>query len=396
MSQPPVPPLRRSSVKFTKQKLLLDQRHEAERTRKAAQKSTETLASWESGEYWAYRKEESKANMKMVEIDRELEIESQGTNLTSTNYLKRKAEVEEETESAERKIRRYEARSRIVEAAKTTNFPSIRASYLELMLTLLTKTSRNHQSAFVKELESKYGHQKFGKAKHVWSPVIGDWVARGDVKAAHLFPLSLGQKSMNFIFGPEAQDEMNRAPNGLFLQSSIEQAFDQHQLIIVPCGEENRPQEWKFLILDKGGLSNTKLHILGAQSTFANLHERKLIFQPGNDFRPRARYLYFHYVMAMLKLGRRNKDGRAQISAHMSELTTPVLTKVWATQGRYLRQNMIRAFIEGIAHDSPEADSEMLMEHAKEKENVTDEMIEMIETAKAIVVESDEEDSDDD
>jgi hypothetical protein len=153
------------------------------------------------------------------------------------------------------------------------------------------------------------------------------------------------------LFYIEAQDETNRAAKGLFLQYSVEQAFDHHQLIIVPRGEETKPQEWKFLILDKEGLINTKLDF-SVVKTFADLHERKLIFQPGNELRARARYLYFHYILAMLKLGRRIKEGRAQITAHMPELTTPALTKVCATQGRYFKKNMIRAFIEGTAHDS--------------------------------------------
>jgi hypothetical protein len=34
---------------------------------------------------------------------------------------------------------------------------------------------------------------------------------------AHTFPLSLGHKSMEYIFGEDAEDEINKARNGLFL-----------------------------------------------------------------------------------------------------------------------------------------------------------------------------------
>lgn len=91
---------------------------------------------------------------KILEIDQELEVGSESYNPPSSNYLKRKVEVEEETAFAERKLRRFEARSRIVEAENNDKFPTIRASYLELISSLLTKKSRHYQSAFLMELEN--------------------------------------------------------------------------------------------------------------------------------------------------------------------------------------------------------------------------------------------------
>lgn len=69
---------------------------------------------------------------------------------------------------------------------------------------------------------------------------------RVGVKAAHIFPLSLGQPSMTYIFGEETAREINSARNGLFLQPEIENAFDRHQLTIVPANGETLPQEWQI------------------------------------------------------------------------------------------------------------------------------------------------------
>ena len=102
----------------------------AEETRKAAKRSTDSLASWDSAQYWQYRKLESQASLTINEVDNEIEKENTGSE--AQTYRKRKRELEEETESACRKITRYEARARIIEAAKTTNPASIRASFLEL------------------------------------------------------------------------------------------------------------------------------------------------------------------------------------------------------------------------------------------------------------------------
>ena len=388
MSQVPVP-ARASSKDFSAK---IARRQEAKKTKRDAQKSTDSLASWESADYWTYRKQESEASMTIIEIDQEIAKDTTGTD--DNPFLKRKAELEDETEAAERKIRRYRARSQFVEAAKTINPVSMRASYLELMMSLLSKTSRSSQSSFMLDLKEKYGEKKVEKARWVWSPVEGDWVDKRDVKAAHLFPLSLGQDTMTYIFGEEVKEEMNKAPNGLFLHHSVEGAFDNHQLIIVPCEAQTQPQEWRFLVLDRGGLWNTPLRVLGPGCTFADLHGRQLIFEPNHPFRPRARFLYFHYVIAMLRLGRGQKAEKAGVSRYVPELTAQAVSKVWTTQGRYLRENMIRAFIEGIGHEDTTDVSNEMLSHAMA--DLPNETARMIETAQQMKVESDEEDSSDD
>ena len=388
MSKAPEPPARESSKAFSE---LYRQRKEAEETKKAAKRSTDSLASWDSAQYWYYRKQSSQASLVITEVENE--IEKQKTGSEAQDYQKRKREFEEESESADRKIRRYNARARIVEAAKTTNPTSIRASFLELMLSVLSKTSRANQSNFTRDLAERYGTKSVGKFKYVWSPVKGDWVMRGSVKAAHLFPLALGQATMTYIFGSETDHELNRAQNGLFLDPNVEEIFDKHLLTIVPF-EEGSP-DWKIIILDRSGIWNSPAPFLGENKTGADLHNLKLVFQPGNPFRPRARYLYFHYVMAMLKIGRSSQKEKAGHSSHMAEVTTPALTKVWGTQGRYLRDNMIRAFIEGIGHDDGlPVDPDDMMSHALEP--IPNEVTSMIETSRFVDLESEDEDSDED
>lgn len=389
MSQVPIPP-RDSSKGFSEK---VARRKKAEQMIKEARKSTDSLASWESAEYWTCRKRESEASLAINEIDREL-AEEKITEADQKKYLKTKAELEEETETAERKIRRYEARSRIVEAAKTTNPASMRASYLELMMSHLSKTSRINQGAFILDLKQNYGCKVMGTTDHVWCPMLGEWWAKSEIEAAHLFPLSLGQETMSYIFGDDAKNEINKAPNGLFLHGTVEEAFDRHKIIIVPCEGETKPQEWKFLVLDRGGQWNAPLKVLGKGCTFADLHQRKLIFEPTHSSRPRARYLYFHYVMAMLRLGRGKQAAKAGVTSHMPELTSPALSTVWATQGRYLRESMIRAFIEGIGHEDTDAEIDEMLSHAMS--DLPNETTRMVETAKQMKVESDEEGSSDD
>src|SRR5437016_1259602 len=102
---------------------------------------------------------------------------------------------------------------------------------------------------------------------------------------------------MTYIFGPEAEYEMNSAKNGLFLPRVIEEAFDKYQLVIAPADADSKPREWKFLVLDRSGLWNVEAV---PRTTFGKLHQSRLRFPDRIAFRPRARYLYFQYIMAML------------------------------------------------------------------------------------------------
>ncbi|MCJ1426394.1 hypothetical protein MMC29_004297, partial [Sticta canariensis] len=246
------------------------------------------------------------------------------------------------------------------------------------------------QGAFILDLKNNYGCKVVGTTDYVWSPMVGCWFGKSEIKAAaHLIPLSLGQETMSYIFGDDAKDEINKASNGLFLHGTVEEAFDRHKIVIVPCEGETKPQEWKFLVLDRGGTMGFPI------TSFGNGLHRKLIFEPAHSFRPRARYLCFHYVMAMLRVGRGKQAAKAGVTSHMPELTSPALSTVWATQGRYLRESMIRAFIEGIGHEDTDAETDEILSHAMN--DLPNETARMVETAKQMKVESDEEgDSDDD
>ncbi len=78
------------------------------------------------------------------------------------------------------------------------------------------------------------------KMKYVCSPVNEDWMIRGEVKAAHLYPLAPGQQFITYVFRSDAEHELNRAQNGLFLHSDVEEAFDQHLLTINPFEKNSK------------------------------------------------------------------------------------------------------------------------------------------------------------
>ncbi|MCJ1466016.1 hypothetical protein MMC07_004635 [Pseudocyphellaria aurata] len=409
MSQVPVPP-RGSSKSFNEK---LARRNEADRIRNEAQKSADSLEDEKSAEYWTFRKREAEASLVINEID--AEIAEKGTEAERRRKdSKGKAWLEGDKKRAEQKIRRYEARSRVVETAKIANpnLVAMRASYLELLMSLWSKnslSSRSSEGDFMYDLRANYGAKKIARDHHVWCPMLGKWVLKCTVEAAHLFPFSLGQQTMTYIFGDDADGEMNKASNGLFLYGHIHEKFNRHWITIVPCETETeKPQEYKFLVLDQD-IWNHELDDLGKGCTYADLHERKLIFESKHSYRPSARYLYFHYLMAMLRIAHGQRAKKAGTTSLWAEVTkmTPGASRAWVTAapGRYLREPILRAFIEGInighfddeeTTDNPEAANDMLSHAVTSADLPPDETANMLETATQIPMESEDDDSSDD
>ncbi|KAK2765618.1 hypothetical protein FQN54_008472 [Arachnomyces sp. PD_36] len=182
---------------------------------------------------------------------------------------------------------------------------------------------------------------------------------------ARIVPLSVGQKSMDYIFGKDAHNEINSARNGLWLPGLFEEQFDKFQVVIVPTGE---PRQWQVLVVDKDGVWNSTAYVKdeeGEQAervTFGDLHGAKLVFQ--NDAQqPRARYFYFHYLCAMLKRSERMKEK----GLSMNDLETagmPQLSRVWASEGSYLRDNVILGFIERLGDSLGKEGEEMIRSHS--------------------------------
>ena len=76
-----------------------------------------------------------------------------------------------------------------------------------------------------------------------------------------------------------------------------------------------------------------------------DLHNRRLAFR--SEFRPAARYLYFHYCILVIRAAwQLNQEYKAG-GIVMKELGKPV----WATPGRYIPENMLAAFVEELGHE---------------------------------------------
>jgi hypothetical protein len=89
-----------------------------------------------------------------------------------------------------------------------------------------------------------------------------------------------------------------------------------------------------------------KLIIHTTEKTWNDLDGQPVAFR--SNQRPRARYLYFYYVVSVL--GRSWNENK-----HWDLFKKELGKKVWATPGRYLKKNMLLGFASEVGHDVMEA-----------------------------------------
>lgn len=193
------------------------------------------------------------------------------------------------------------------------------------------------QDTFRKMLIQEHNSINPDDNKQFWCPVMREFFGPLFVKASHIFPYRMGEDVMKQVFGNDSANEMFSARNGLLLYLEIENAFDNYQIVIVPKGLLE-DQKWKVRIVDKCLLTQKMTH-----GCWRDLDNAELIFR--GNCRPAARYLYWHYCLAVIHA--------AENSSRLGWLEE-MGTNCWATPGKYIRANMLRALAEQIGHCVPE------------------------------------------
>ncbi|KAM7189038.1 hypothetical protein V8F20_010341 [Naviculisporaceae sp. PSN 640] len=227
---------------------------------------------------------------------------------------------------------------------------------------------RSEQARFKDNLIQFYGAATVQPNKpkvivSVHDTATGCELLKSQVTAAHLFPYKLGPDVLVSLFGEDVEGELMTARNGLLLQSDVESALDDGTIAIVPdlpddptaeqvaIWERDEPKNYRWRIIDEDALSLETMVALKSQGasddmTIRDLDGRRLSFK--NDNRPRARYLYFLFVVAQLKMAWRH-----EYRTDPTKKLKPQLGKgFWATRGRYLNRALLLALAEEIGHDT--------------------------------------------
>ncbi|KAI0855308.1 hypothetical protein F4860DRAFT_521658 [Xylaria cubensis] len=191
-----------------------------------------------------------------------------------------------------------------------------------------------------------------------WSVVHGTWIVEDMFTAAHIFPVSWGQKMMTEMFGDECKDELVSSRNGLLLPKTIERAMDEWAILIVPDLPNDpdidevkpwissAPREYKFRVLDHNHPELNKRISNSDDDTRLgrDLDQSRLVFR--GNYRPRARFLWLWFACAILK-----RFWASPIHGAPEKLTSQFGRGMWATGGHYLRRDFVLGIMEEMGHE---------------------------------------------
>jgi hypothetical protein len=211
----------------------------------------------------------------------------------------------------------------------------------------------DQQSRFREQLIQSYSAvnpDEAGGDDELWCHILNKWCYKDTVKAAHIIPYKGGPELMDALFGrePGTESELFSPLNGLLMSVAAEAKFDNHSLVIVPNLEdtataaqihdwhESSERGYKIRVVNPKSQEMQKR--IGGELSKRTIDLDHQVIKFKSSFRPRSRYLYFHYLTAMLKT--------AWTFGDLSDALEHELGKrYWATPGPYLRGRFLKAFV---------------------------------------------------
>lgn len=166
----------------------------------------------------------------------------------------------------------------------------------------------------------------------VWCHISGGWNPGGYVKVAHIVPFFLDTESIGeMLFGKRAES-LQRAGNALLLSTCIEGWFDTFHLVVVPVDATESPiTRWRTDIISPD-IRNSS-YVSGRKAD--ELDGKELEFL--SEKRPVSRFLYFHFIMALVRIKDIQRRGWQDVWARYYE------QRPFPTPGNYMRKSMLLA-----------------------------------------------------
>jgi hypothetical protein len=173
----------------------------------------------------------------------------------------------------------------------------------------------------------------------VWCHATRRWCPSRDVTAAHIVPFFLDLSTLAEILFGTKSDTLEKPGNTLMLSNILKRWFDQYHLIVVPVNpQEPTIRRWKVDIISND-IANATVYVTGNGTgiTVKDIEGQELMFL--NEKRPTARFLYFHFIMAMVRIKDMDRLGWQKIWAKYYD------NRPFATPGPYMRRTMLLALV---------------------------------------------------
>ncbi|KAK3360678.1 hypothetical protein B0T25DRAFT_536161 [Lasiosphaeria hispida] len=178
-----------------------------------------------------------------------------------------------------------------------------------------------------------------------WCHISGMWYLSKHVKVAHIVPFFLDMESIGEMLFGSRSESLERAGNALLLSDHVKKLFDTYHLVVVPVDSKEFPiTQWKTELISSDIVNSH--YFPGCKAK--DLDGKELAFL--SDKRPVARFLYFHFIMALVRIKDVQRTGWKDVWARYYE------QRPFATPGPWMRKSMLQ----GLANHFQVADVRMV------------------------------------
>lgn len=237
--------------------------------------------------------------------------------------------------------------------------PDTQGAFVNTLLALYkdpftsSNPSSREQSAVRKSALQVYESAKGAPDGKLWCPISQDYFDEQSMKTAHIVPHRITPSVVDYIFGLGSGSRLGTADNCLILHASVERQFGNGSFVLLPSTPTESPiKSWKVHITNHGA-RNADM----GRTTLAALDGKTLVFKNAN--RPAARFLYYHFVITLL---RNKRDRQPGWEKYWAKLPTG---KPFATSGRYLRSSMLLTLAKSAGDVHADEDARLLGEVGK-------------------------------
>lgn len=334
---------------------------------KRERKKLKPKASFDA-KFWTQAAKIEQISVRRSEVRKKISLQdfiNNGGNEVDWQHTREARELFQQIRAEQTSAKIYERQAEKLDEKKRDKGRSLRSSFMKLFPTSTTgldiqkagagKRDSSKQSNFRSAMIQAYESWYTGPEPFLWCPILGDWMRSSQMVAAHLFGYMHGQQTMDAIFGKTKTPELFSPRNGLMISDVIEEVFDSGFLVIVPQLPDKptkgqlagwlvkSPREYKVRIIDSSSREIDHRIRPSCDMRWRDLDNKPLIFR--GNFRPAARYLYFHYCLQILRRAwKQPKESKDTLRDEIGK-------SYWGTPGRYLPKNMLLAFVEQVGHD---------------------------------------------
>lgn len=137
----------------------------------------------------------------------------------------------------------------------------------------------------------------------LWCPISQDYFDEQSMETAHIVPHRSTPSVPDYIFGLGSGSRLSTAENCLMVHASVERQFDNCSFVLRPSNPTESPiKSWKVQITNHL-VRNADM----GRTTLVGLDGKPLVFKNAN--RPATRFLYSHFVVALLPNKRDRQPG---------------------------------------------------------------------------------------